>query len=271
LGERSPWLAVLFVVFCTIGALMMLVGEGADRLWGLICFAFFGVGGVGLYVPKGANGPGVAVERVERVESGDAEWCLAFPFDGRRRTVWTLAALVMGATGAVMVLFAGDLAGVDSRTSPIVLRVGGAACAVCFGGVGVLGLVRSGAPARMLLLESGVQFEGGGSRTFVPWDAIEWAGAASFNGNDVLGIRAGDPSRIEAGRVTKAFLRFNRKVSGMEASQPFSAFVAPPEVVLAAVSRFVERPEDRKLLSTGTIDISDLERASVTQRGPSRG
>lgn len=267
--ERPRWLGALLVTFGTVGALMAATGEGGDRIWGLVCVAFFGGCGLVLLGPRRASRPGVFVERAEH---RGGRWGLSLPLDRRRYVLRIAAAWMMAFAGLLMAVFAEELQATSSRSqSPAVLRVIGVGVAATFGGFGALGIAYMRTTPRMLLLEEGIEFEAQGGRTFVPWDAITWVGVVSLYRNQMIGVTVDDRQRIETGPVSRSFLRFNRNVAGADVTFPLDALVASPQVVVDAVRRFAGDPEERRRLGSGRVSVAELEHAGIGPGGPADG
>lgn len=255
--ERPAWVGALMVASGAVGALLAVTAEGADRIWGLLALALFGGGGLAMIAPKDSSQPGVTVERAEH---RGGRWSLSFSFDRRRYVIRVAATLTMAVAGLLMAIYADDLAASSTgRRSPVFLRVAGVFTVVTFGGFGVTALAHRRRTPRMLLLEEGIEFEAqGGGRTFVPWDAITRVSVVSLYRTEMIGVSVDDRDRIETGPVAGSFRRFNRSIAGADVTFPVDAFVAPPKVVVDAVRRFVDDPEQRRRLGTGEVNVSEL-------------
>lgn len=210
-----------------------------------------------MIAPKSSSQPGLSVERTEH---RGGRWSLVFPFDRRRYVIRVAATLTMAVAGLLMAIYAGDLAASSTaRRSPVFLRVAGVFTVVTFGGFGVTALAHRRRTPRMLLLEDGIEFEAqGGGRTFVPWDAITRVSVVSLHRTELIGVTVDDRDRIETGSVVGSFRRFNRSIAGADVTFPLDAFVASPQVVVDAVRRFADDPEQRRRLGAGDVDVSEL-------------
>lgn len=247
--RRSPWLAVGFVFFSLFGAAQVVAGRGADRIWGLFSLLFFGLGGAAVYAPKAKSSGGIGTGDVSH--RGRYQLALVIEIDRRRHRVRTIASIGMGIAGGLVASYADVMTEPGSRYSPGSLRVVGLMLLIFAGGGGLLALRKWTSVPRLILLSDGVLMEVGATSTYVPWSAIESVGVFSMRGNDMLGIRVGDRSQVEAGRVARALLPVSRFLSPADLSQALDAFVAEPEVVVSTIDHYFSRPEERELLASG--------------------
>ena len=242
---RRAFMAVASLLFTTVGLVVVVSGEGADRIWGLISVLLFGVGGVVWFlVPRLTRSvrEGVRTEMVSF--RGERRPALVFPFSRAKRRVALVGAAVFTAVGILFVVYASALAesGIRYRDPAWLLFVG-IFCTVVFGFVTLLGLANElSAGTSVALLPEGILARGPVS-SFVPWDAVADVATIEIRGTPMVAVVARDPDAVETTALGRILMLLGRKWTGVDLG--FTGLVAPLGVLEEAIREYVEHPEER--------------------------
>ena len=238
-------LAATFIAFTSIGALMLVVGQGRDRIWGLASVLLFGFGALSYFLLPALTRRGQGVERREIEHRGVHQPAIVF-FQSR-------AKIRVGVVGCVAFALAGVLLILVGQASV------GWITAVFFGALAAVGLTRAfGGPSYVALLGDGILHRGAGT-AFVPWEAISEVAVMEINDARFVGVRA-DPAAIETSTAVQLGIMAGHTVAGVEMS--FSGLVATEEELCRAIERFLNDPAARAR-------IGDPTRSPQASRGGS--
>ena len=83
----------------------------------------------------------------------------------------------------------------------------------------------------------------GVSRTFVPWDAIEFVGIVEMYDQRMVAVRVTDPSAVESPGWARVFSRLNRSM--LDADVFYAGLSVPEAELQAAIVDRLEHPEKR--------------------------
>ena len=222
-------MAVACAFFSALGIAMLIVAEGADRLFGSITVLFFGVGGVVYFLlPRFTRGgregarPGVVEYRGERRPAS------VFPLSRAKLRLRVLgcAAFRRGRRAA-------------PRDGAFWL---GLATTLLFGFVGLLGVRKAfSRHAYVALTPEGILSRAGTSY-LVPWDAIDDVSIVENHGSRMVSLST-DPASVETTTGQLAVL-LGRGAGFPELS--FSGLVASEDELRTTIEPYFRRPEERE-------------------------
>ena len=218
-------LAAAFIAFTTIGAVMLFVGQGRDRVWGFACVLFFGFGGLAYFLLPALTRRGVGVEQREIEHRGVRQPAIVFFQSRAKIRVAVVGCVAFSLAGVLLIL-------VDEA-------VIGWITAVFFGAFAALGSTRAfGGAMYVALLRNGILHRAAGT-AFVPWEAITEVAVMEINDAKFVGVRA-DPAAIDTSTALQLGIMAGRAVAGVEMS--FSSLVASEEELCRAIEHFLNTP-----------------------------
>lgn len=228
-------LAVTFVAFTAIGTVVLVVGEGRDRLWALASVLFFGFGGVAYFLLPALSRRGQGVEQREVEHRGVRQPAIVFLQSRAKIRVAVVAGAAFCATGILFVVVGETLIGWIT--------------ALFFGSLAVVGLPRAfGKPMYVALLREGILHRATGT-AFVPWEAVSAVAVMDVNDTKFVGVRA-DPAAIETSTVLQLGIMAGRAIAGVEMS--FSSLVASEEELCRTIEHFLNDPAARARIGDST-------------------
>ena len=215
-------LAAAFIAFTTIGAVMLFVGQGRDRVWGFACVLFFGFGGLAYFLLPALTRRGVGVEQREIEHRGVRQPAIVFFQSRAKIRVAVVGCVAFSLAGVLLIL-------VDEA-------VIGWITAVFFGAFAALGSTRAfGGAMYVALLRNGILHRAA-ETAFVPWEAITEVAVMEINDAKFVGVRA-DPAAIDTSTALQLGIMAGRAVAGVEMS--FSSLVASEEELCRAIEHFL--------------------------------
>lgn len=221
-------LAAASIALTTIGAVMLFVGQGRDRVWGLACLLFFGFGGLAYFLLPALTRRGRGVERREIEHNGVLQPAIVF-VQSRAKIRVAVVGCVAFALAGVLLIFVGE-------------KLIGWITAVVFGAFAAVGATRAfGGPMYVALLRDGILHRAAGT-AFVPWEAITEVAVMEINDAKFVGVRA-DPTAIEASTAIQLGIMAGRGIAGVEMS--YSGLVATEEELCGAIEHFLNDPDAR--------------------------
>jgi hypothetical protein len=258
---RQVLLAVTFVLFSSVGLLILVGGRGSERVWGLMAVLLFGVGGVTYFLL-----PRLTREGGEGIRLGTAKFrattrpALIFEMSRRKRRLAAAGTTAFTVVGVLMVVYADALADEDVGRTEL---VGAGLLAAAVFGLFTILLVAAEfmSAAYVALLPEGVLGGGPFGSSFIPWDAIADVAIVEVKGSPMVGITALDPAAIEAPAVFRGLSRAFRGATGADLT--YAGLVAPLETLRDAIAYYRERADERALIGTE-------DRARFTGSGAAR-
>lgn len=253
---------LIFVVFTGFGLVMFIVGEGQDRILGVICVLLFGFGGAAYFMSKRKRGD-IAL-RVESVTwEGAPVRALVVPM---RKAKWLTTMVALLGMGTAMVLMGVNAAAFkDPGESALFIQVvgyGGGAFFLLVG-LGHLLAIRKG-PPRLALMESGIDLTGAAA-AFVPWDVITDVGRYDLlvrgTTQRFAGVRVSDRAAIRRPVFTRLLMTGGRAMSGWDLTYAEATFDLTADQLTELIAAFPQRPELRRVaasLPEGDLDFDQF-------------
>ena len=252
-------MALIFLIFTGFGMVMVVTGDGQDRILGLICVLLFGLGGVAYFMSKVKRGD--LALRVETLTwEGAPVRALVVPMRKARWVTTMVAVLGMGI--ALVLMGVNATAFKDPGESALFIQVvgyGGGAFFLLVGLGHLLG-IRKG-PPRLALLESGIDLTGA-AEAFVPWDVIAEVGRYDLvvrgSTQRFAGVRVADRAAIRKPAFTRVLMTGGRAMSGWDLTYAEAMFDLTADQLAELISAFHQRPELRRVpasLPEGDLDF----------------
>jgi hypothetical protein len=258
----------------SVGGLVLAVGgRGAERGAGATTALFFFACllAAPLFAPGRRRGP----LRLETLRLGDREERgIVVPYSGWRTAVLLVATACLALASLGFVVFADAFAD-DPGESPWPVRLVGAVGVVFFGLGGFLGARRGwGRRWRVLLTPSAVVVAVGGTRTVVPWEAIQQVRATetttSVRGvrvrEPLVGIDVSDPQAIRTGPLERLLLPLNRRLAA-DVTLPIRTLDIDPPLLYQTLRYYHQHPRARAELATQD-GLARMQHAQFTPTPP---
>jgi len=235
-------MAVACTFFAAVGAVIVVAGENADRLWGVISLLIFGVcGSVWFALPRLTKTATEGV-RTEVIRfRGSRQPALVFRFSKAKRRLGLLGTSAFTLVGILFVLNATALA--DPEDDPSVILAVGIMCVSIFGLVTVLGLANELARGSSVALMRDGILSAGVLSWFLPWDAVDEILTIDVHGTPMVGVVASDPSLVETSGIGRILAIIGRRTTGVDLA--FAGLVAPLSVLADALRNYCSHPEER--------------------------
>ena len=227
---RQVFMAIACAVFTVFGLVFLVVGDGDERLVGLMSFLLFGVGGaIYFLLPRLTRGgregvrPGIVEHRGERRPA------LVFPLSRAKIRLAVIGCAAFEAIGVLLFRFGAVWIGL--------------ATVLFFGFVGLLGARKAfSRHAYVALLPEGILARAGSS-SFVPWEAIEDVFILEMYGSRMVSLSA-DPASVETATSGQLGMLISRGADLPELA--FSGLVAPEDELCRAIEHYLRHPEERE-------------------------
>ena len=238
------------------GLVMALSGRGAERGAGAAIALFFLA--CALSAPLFAPGRRGGRLRLETVRLGDRrERGVLVPHSGWRTALLLAASACLALAMLGFVVFADAFADDPGESSWLVRLVG--AVGLVFFGVGGFLLARRGGGRRwrVLLTPSAVVIATGGTRTVIPWEAIQQVRATEVTTHvrgisvtePLVGIDISDPQAIHTGPLERLLLPLNRRLAA-DIALPVRTLGIDPSLLCRALRYYHQHPQARAELAT---------------------
>lgn len=225
-------MAALTALFVLVGLVLVVVGPDADnRLTGLACLLFFGLGGVG-YLSDELPWRREGIRCGEVRTSAGPEAAFLFPSGTSRQ--WRT------------ILGVGGLAAGSALMIPLGRVTLGAVCAGFFG-LGFLVLLALGRKPRLVLTPARILAKVGRARVELPWEALGAVEYEEMLTGDSTTAMFGITARDGGAAVWthgRAYRRMVRK-AGYDLMALAEGTGASPDVLAAAILRYRDEPERR--------------------------
>jgi hypothetical protein len=234
-------LAAIGAGFTLIGLLLIVVGPDAEnRLLGLTCVLFFGLGGLAHFGGPLLTRRGPGTVRAEHVTtSAGLEAAFVFPTPASKRLTMLLAAGGMAAASVILIPLGAGWIGILGT--------------VVFGGCFLLMLLTMRRAQQLVLTPTRVLADAGAGTVEVPWEAVGdvrlYELPAGRTTVDMLGVDATDPGAVVwtrggwLGRVNQRFTPYDLTVGA-------DTFAGSGEEVVEAIRRYRDDPEQRRYIGS---------------------
>jgi hypothetical protein len=241
---KQVFMAIATIVFTSVGLIMLVAGEGADRMWGLITALFFGVGGTVWFVlPRLTRSAREGVHTDVIRFRGSTRPALVFRLSKAKRRIALVGTSAFTVVGILFVLNATALAE-SGQDNPAWLLLIGLLCIGVFGFLTVLGAASEfSSGASVALIPEGI-VSGGAVTSFLPWEAVEEVTMIDVRGTPMVGVVARDPTAVETSALGRILALVGRKTTGVDLA--FAGLAAPLGVLADALRRYHHHPEERE-------------------------
>jgi hypothetical protein len=229
----KPYHWVLFglnAAFALLGLLIVILSSGQDRLIGVACLLFFGIGGFVFLMPLLTRRDQAAVQLTEV----DGERAFLFPL---ARTKLALAVVVIGAMTAGSVLLI-----------PLGEPIWGIICAVVLFPVALYMTLMLRRRQGLALTPTRVVVLGIGAAE-LPWEAVREVGMHNLGLAHWLWVRATDKSLVRR-RGRSPIGRVNESMLGVELMVSADQMVGSPELARNALHFYLGNPASRERIGT---------------------
>jgi hypothetical protein len=227
-GWKRKGIVALFVVFTAFGVLMLF--DAGSRAAGIVTILFFGGGGLMWFLitrPRRGPLPGFRIGSVS--SAGGHLPALIADYDPRRLLIAGLGLVAMAAASAIMAA-----AGLGDAVERVVL-VG---CALLFGVLGLVSIVRWRAGNRIALTRRGLSATTPFGHIEVDWDDIVRIGEVEVHANRLLALTVADPSRVRMRPHLRMAHWLQRSMMGVDLTFPLTTLLVRQEELTAALERY---------------------------------
>ena len=236
---RQVFMALACVVFTVFGLVFLIVGEGEDRLVGLMSVLLFGVlGAMYFLLPRFTRGgkdgmrPGIVEHRGERRPA------LVFPLSRAKLRLAVIGCAAFVAIGVLLLMIGAFWIGIVA--------------VLVFGGVALAGVRKAfSRHAYVALLADGILSRAATSY-FVPWEAIDGVSILEIHGSRMVSLSA-DPASVETATSGQLAVLLSRGAGFPELS--FSGLVASEDELHRTIDHYLRHPGERERIGTAaTLD-----------------